>query len=291
MRTLLILLLSLIAHTMAIHAQDTDYNFVIASQNMTSLTTLNYNPPQLSIYTRPFGGTDKMMLLSKQISKVYLADDGWIMFVDTKGINIAAVRANANGSDARFEFIDNKGNNPLVVSHNDTHEPFAQTFAALKKAVASGTATKPRSTAAKTSAAAPANHASAKIVKTSVKKGLTVNGFPSIQIDVESLIKNAKGKKYYYELRFEANGKNIINDGDAADSNGKYFKSIAFAIPSGDYTLPCWWKVYLKRLNIPQNCKQIKAYITLKTETGQYAAGTPAITINLNNNQPDTYTY
>jgi len=157
----------------------------------------------------------------------------------------------------------------------------------------SGSTTTPsKTTPKKLSTPNPAASMSAAISKASVQKGLVVNGEPSLKVDVSSVIRNAKGKKFRLTLFFFTDEKgNIVNDGDTADKMGnKYFVSRYVTVPNDNYTFDWWWKVYLKRLDIPRGASQIKAYISLEDENGRTYSWIEELKINLNSNTPDTVT-
>lgn len=168
-------------------------------------------------------------------------------------------------------------------------EQFNKLFGIEPEKTQSQSQTKP---AQKSAPAMQSKPTSARISKVTIQKGLVVNGEPSIQVDVSSLLKNFKGRKLHFELFFcDADGKNIVNDGDAVDNWGnKYFKSQDFTVTDDNLNKAWWWKVYLKRLNIPRGASKITAFVSVNDENGACHGSFESMTINLNNSSPDVYT-
>ncbi len=126
-----------------------------------------------------------------------------------------------------------------------------------------------------------------------IQKGLVVNGYPSIQVDAACDIFNGDGKPYHLELCFyDMNGKPIIIDGDISSENGtKYFTSRSVTASGATTLVSTWWKVYKKRLAIPNGAKQIKARVMLINERDLVAVESNECIINLTTNTPDTYNF
>lgn len=191
--------------------------------------------------------------------------------------------------DELYNLLKSKGGTWYKPTTSSTKKPSTTKPSTTKPSTTKPSTTKPSTTKpsttkpsttkpSTTTAASP----SATFTSASVTKGLVVNGFPSIKVDAECQIKNAKGKSYRLTLFFYTDKEgNIVNDGDAIDSFGKrYFKSRDFAVISDNFTFPWWWKVYLKRLSIPKGCKRIYAYIELVTTEDKYVTS-KTLTIDL----------
>lgn len=152
------------------------------------------------------------------------------------------------------------------------------------------TNTQTKTTTAQTNTATVVNFQSLKI-----QKGLVVNGFPSIQVDVAGRVLNGQGQNCHLELYFyDMNGKSIVTDGDRTGADGtRYFVSTNFTTSGSSVPFTWYWKVYKKRLAIPTGAKQIKVEVYVVTDKDRVLGGgtTYQRIINLNTNATDTYNF
>jgi len=252
-------------------------------------------------------GVDVYMWLERSL---YITPEKILTETKKRHIDKATKKAVGNKIDCDYEvwkihpddqakvrnFINSISNKATAANQKIARD---NTSSIIKKAQQLGMtagATSKTSTPAKTSASNPSAKSSATIsatiTKASAQKGLVVNGQPSIQVDASCVIRNAKGKKFQLKLYFLTPEQgSIINDGDAVDKKGnKYFTSRLITIPNDNYTLPWWWKVYLKRLDIPHGKSQIEALMLLEDENGRRYSAVQSLKINLNSKSVDTYT-